>query len=81
MGASGIDIRPIWASIQAENTKKAKKVEFFYIKKIPTAKVLMLERSTWSHSIENFPENFLDLFGGFGDRYKAYLGVNLDQKH
>ena len=75
------NIRLIWASIQAKNTKKAKKVEIFLDKKNPTARVLMLEHSTWFHSIGNFPENFLGLFGGFGDRYKAYSVINPGQKH
>ena len=59
---------------------REKKLKSFYIKKIPMAKVLMLERSTWSHSTGNFPENFLGSSGGFGDRYKAHLGINLGQK-
>ena len=44
------------------------------------AKVLMLERSTWSRSTGKFPENFLGSFGGFEDWYKAHLGINLGQK-
>ena len=41
----------------------------------------MLERPTWSHSTGNFPENFLDPFGGFGGRYQAHLVFNLGRKH
>ena len=51
--------------------------EFIHTKKIPTAKVMMLKRSTWSHSTRNFPENFLSPFKGLGDRYKAPSGINI----
>ena len=46
-----------------------------------TAKLLMLHRSEWSHSIGNFNVNFLGPLEGFGDRYKAHLWINLGQKH
>ena len=45
------------------------------------AKILMLERSTWSHSTGSFPEIFLGPFGGFEDQYKGHLGINLGQNH
>ena len=40
----------------------------------------MLYRSKWSHSIENYTENFLGPCGGFGNRYKAHLWTNPGRK-
>ena len=52
----------------AKSTEKVKKSKIFLnFQKIPTTKVLMLEHPTWSHSTGNIPENFLGLFGGFGE--------------